>query len=87
VPDEGQTSDLSTWAKLLSYALLVPFLLLYGSVFAGFLFESRTAALLALFGFLVMLASHVGGAVWAYRQTMRREWPQVGPLDDDDEWD
>ena len=34
---------------------------------------------------LVWLVSLVVGLV-EYRRTMRRAWPEVAPLDDDDDW-
>jgi hypothetical protein len=37
--------------------------------------------------FTATLAVHIGMSVVYYRQVMRREWPKVAPLTDDDEWD
>jgi hypothetical protein len=33
-----------------------------------------------------MVAIHVGVGAIAYRRTMRRPWPAVRPLADDDDW-
>ena len=45
---------------------------------------------LLAFGVLAAVAArvvaHVGVAVVAYRRTMRRPWPEVEPLRDDDGW-
>lgn len=68
----------------LGYLLLV--VLLYGSVAAGFVFESRFAVFVALAAFSVTLAVHLGVSILEYRRIMRREWPKVEPLTDDDDW-
>lgn len=62
------------------------FLLLYGGVFAGLAFQSRTAAWVALAGFVATLSVHVIVSVVYYRHVMRREWPKVEPLDDGEDW-
>jgi hypothetical protein len=33
-----------------------------------------------------LIAVHVGVGAIAYRRTMRRPWPAVSPLPDDDDW-
>jgi hypothetical protein len=58
---------------------------LYGSVFAGLVFESRRAAMIAIGAFATVLATHLLVSVVEYRRTMRRPWPDVPPLFDDDD--
>jgi hypothetical protein len=41
---------------------------------------------LALAGFFGYLADHLIVGVAGYREVMRRPWPKVRPLDDDDDW-
>jgi hypothetical protein len=72
---------------LASFGSFLLVVLLYGGVFAGLLFESELAAFVALAAFFAMLAFHLGAGIFEYRRTMRREWPKVEPLTDDDEWD
>ena len=62
------------------------FVLVYGGVFAGLAFQSRTAAYAALAGFLATVSVHVIVSVVYYRRVMAREWPKVEPLDDDEDW-
>jgi VanZ family protein len=56
---------------------------LYGSVLAGLAFQSRRAGVIAAFA--VVLSMHLLAGVAEYRKTMRRPWPDVAPLTDDDE--
>jgi hypothetical protein len=49
-------------------------------------FESRLAVFVALAAFSVTLAVHLGVSILEYRRIMRREWPKVEPLTDDDDW-
>ena len=81
------TEPLPRWARFAQGGYFVLFLLLYGGVFAGLGLQSRTAAYVALAGFIATLTVHVIVAVVYYRQVMRREWPKVEPLEDDDDWD
>jgi hypothetical protein len=46
----------------------------------------RTFAWVAVAGLAFGTVAHVAIAVVAFRRTMRRPWPQVAPLADDD-WD
>jgi len=41
---------------------------------------------LALAGFFGHLAGHLIVGRVGYREVMRRPWPEVHPLDDDDDW-
>jgi Zn-dependent protease len=59
-------------------------------IFAGVasvLFSRPLAAVLILVGFFGYMGTHLAMGVAHYRETMRRPWPKVPPLeDDDDEW-
>jgi hypothetical protein len=59
-------------------------------LFAGLailLFAPRPAIFLMLTGFVGRLGTHVAIGIVRYRRTMRRPWPRVPPVeDDDDEW-
>jgi hypothetical protein len=73
--------------RLASLGYFLLFVLLYGSVAAGFLFESRAATFVALGAFVATLAVHLVVSIVAYRRIMGREWPKVEPITDDDDWD
>jgi hypothetical protein len=87
VPTEPTESELGLGLKIAAYAEFPLFFALYGSMILGFAFASRLAALVALVAFTVTLAVHIGMSAVYYRQVMRREWPKVAPLADDDDWD
>jgi hypothetical protein len=59
-------------------------------LFAGvatLLFAPSPAIFLMLTGFIGHLGTHVAMGIVRYRRTMRRPWPRVPPVeDDDDEW-
>ena len=59
-------------------------------IYAGlpvFLFARRLGVFLMLAGVLGMFATRLVVGIVSYRQTMRRPWPKVPPIeDDDDEW-
>jgi hypothetical protein len=48
--------------------------------------EKRVGAWLLLAAVVGLVAAHLAISLVAYRQIMRRPWPQVEPLSDDD-WD
>jgi hypothetical protein len=50
----------------------------------GAAFGWRGGAILAVVGLLAAVAGHVAVGVADYRDTMRRRWPRVPPLADDD---
>jgi putative effector of murein hydrolase LrgA (UPF0299 family) len=81
------TEPLPWWAKLASSGYLLLFVLLYGAVFAGLAFAWREAAYVALGAFVATLVVHVTVAIVNYRRVMRREWPKVEPIVEDDDWD
>jgi hypothetical protein len=67
------------WSDL---ALMVP--LLFG-VLGGLLLGSRVGAIVALIALCASLTLHVMNGLIEYRRVMRRPWPRVEPLDDDDD--
>ncbi len=36
--------------------------------------------------FIATLAVHLGLGIAGYREVMNRPWPEVAPLDDEDDW-
>jgi hypothetical protein len=68
-------------------AVLLGFeLLLFGGV-PSVLFAPRLAVFLIFVGFIGYVGTHVVMGIVHYRRTMRRPWPRVPPIeDDDDEW-
>jgi ABC-type thiamin/hydroxymethylpyrimidine transport system permease subunit len=53
----------------------------------GVLTGARSGAWVIVGGLCLGSASSIAIALVAYRRTMRRPWPQVAPLADDDDWD
>ena len=61
-------------------------LLIYGGL-PVFLVEPVLGVLLILVGVVGMFATRLVVGVVGYRQTMRRPWPKVPPVEDeDDDW-
>ena len=76
---------MGAWGFALRVALLGCTVL----IFAGppvFLFERRLGVFLMLAGVIGLFATRLMVGVVGYRQTMRRPWPKVPPVEDDDEW-
>ena len=77
---------MSFWTRL----FLIVFYLFFALMLIGvvtLLFDLRLGALLLLAGVLGTSAARLAAIVIGYRQTMRRPWPKVRPLeDDDDDW-
>jgi hypothetical protein len=46
----------------------------------------RPGAFVAIAGALLMFAEQLVFSGWHYRRTMRRPWPKVTPIEDDDDW-
>jgi hypothetical protein len=67
------------------YGWTIAQFILYGSLFAGFVLESRRAAFIAVGGFAVLLTTHLVAGVTEYVKTMRRPWPDVPPIPDGDD--
>jgi hypothetical protein len=49
-------------------------------------FGWRPGGFLMLAGVCGMIGGHLVVGVVEYRRTMRRPWPAVSPLDDEDDW-
>ena len=49
-------------------------------------FGWRPGAYLLLTALLGLIGGHLVMGITEYRRIMRRPWPQVAPLDDDDDW-
>jgi hypothetical protein len=86
MPDEPRAILGGFWVRLVVAAYYLLFLVLYGSMFVGFAFESRVAAFLVVGALVATLIVHIAVALLNYRHVMRREWPKVEPLADDDDW-
>jgi hypothetical protein len=46
----------------------------------------RIAAVLMVTGIVGMFLTRLIAGIVVYRQTMRRPWPKVPPIEDDDDW-
>ncbi|MDP9491910.1 MAG: hypothetical protein M3P42_06885 [Actinomycetota bacterium] len=86
MPDEPRDILDGFWVRSAVSAYYLLFLVLYGSMFVGFAFESRVAAFVVVGALVATLIVHIAVALLNYRHVMRREWPTVEPLDDDDDW-
>ena len=73
------------WMYVAVYGWTLAQFVLYGSLVAGLLLESRRAGLIAVGAFAVVLTMHLVAGVTEYVKTMRRPWPDVPPLSDDDD--
>jgi hypothetical protein len=73
------------WMVIGVYLYALVEFVLSASVLVGFAFQSRPAVYAALGAFAVALTLHVLAGVIEYRRTMRRPWPKVAPLVDDDD--
>jgi hypothetical protein len=67
------------WSDL---ALFLPLVL---GILVGLFLGWRAGAVVALIALCASLALHVMNGLIEYRRVMRRPWPQVEPLDDDDD--
>ena len=88
MPDDSRNIFDSFWVKSAVSGYYLLFLVLYGSMFVAFAFVSRTAAYVVVGALVATLVVHIAVALVNYRHVMRREWPKVEPLDDDedDDW-
>jgi hypothetical protein len=59
-------------------------LLLVGLIVA--LNGSSAGAVVLIAGFALQIGTDIGVGVHRYHETMRRPWPQVAPVVDDDDW-
>lgn len=76
---------MSGWGRLVQGVYLGFALLLFGGLFVV-VFAVRLAAFLMLAGAIGMFGTRLVVGVIEYRRTMRRPWPSVPPLEDEDEW-
>ena len=79
-------AEKSAWFEKASAAgdLGLTLLLLAGAV-GAILLDWRTGALIAAAAVIGSIAMHVLQGIASYRRVMRRPWPQVPPLEDDDD--
>ena len=68
-------------ARLSSLWLLVMIVGIYGAAFGW-----RPGAYVMVTALLGLVGGHLVMGITEYRRVMRRPWPQVAPLDDDDDW-
>jgi hypothetical protein len=73
------------WMVIGVYVYAIAWFFLYASAFVGFAFQSRLAVLTAVAAFAAVLTFHLVAGIIEYRKTMRRPWPDVQPLPDDDD--
>jgi hypothetical protein len=73
------------WMVIGVYFYALVEFVLYGSVFVGLVFQSRPAAYAAVGAFAAVFTLHLLAGVIEYWRTMRRPWPKVAPLADDDD--
>ena len=68
-------------ARLSPFWLIVMIVGVYGAAFGW-----RPGAYLMITALLGEIGGHLLTGITEYRRVMRRPWPQVPPIDDDDEW-
>jgi hypothetical protein len=78
-----QPWPLGTAVVGIGYALALA--LLFGGLFAA-MSGARVGAYVLLAGLAVQLGCDLGLGVLSYRSTIRRPWPKVAPIVDDDDW-
>ena len=80
--------DLASRERALLIVLAVAeslfFVLMIGGMYAALVW--RPAAYVMLIGFTGRVLNHVAQGALRYRKVMARPWPQVTPIDDDDDW-
>jgi hypothetical protein len=76
----------SAWARVFQAFYLAFVLALFAGIALLFL-ERRVGVFVMLAGFIGYVGMHLLLGIGSYRETMRRPWPKVPPIeDDDDEW-
>jgi hypothetical protein len=73
------------WMRLLTVVYLVAIGVMYAGIAAA-VFGWKPSAWLMLSGAAGFGAIHLAGGIVEYRRVMRRPWPRVAPLPDDDDW-
>jgi hypothetical protein len=82
----GYGESVSAWERVVRSVLLGFNLLLFAAL-PVFLFDQRLGVFLMLAALIGFFLTHLIVGIVGYRQTMRRPWPKVPPVDDeDDEW-
>jgi hypothetical protein len=86
LPPAGLNAEKVGWFEKLSATgdLGLTLVLLAGAA-AAILFDWRAGALIAAAAVVGSIALHVLQGIVSYRRVMRRPWPQVAPLEDDDD--
>jgi hypothetical protein len=75
----------SGWGRTFQVLYLACFLLIVAGLVIVFI-SLKLAAFLMLAGVVGMFGVRAVYIAIAYRRTMRRPWPRVRPLEDDDDW-
>jgi hypothetical protein len=76
----------SAWARVFQVVYFAFALALFAGL-ALLLFDRRVGVFVTLAGFVGYLGMHLLLGIGSYRETMRRPWPKVPPIeDDDDDW-
>jgi len=81
-PDELYGDSILIRIASASRGLFVLFAL--GGAVAAAISSDRTAATLLLVGFVGLIVAQLIVGIAGYRRAMRREWPTVPPVTDDD---
>ena len=76
---------MSPWGRLFR-AVYLGFALVIFVGIASFLVAPRAGVFLLLAGVIGGAGMRLAFGVVNYRRTMRRPWPSVPPIDDEDEW-
>jgi hypothetical protein len=75
----------SGWSRAVQGVYLGFTVVVFGGVVVV-VFAPRLAAVLILAGVIGLFATRLAVGVVEYRRTMRRPWPKVPPVEDDDDW-
>jgi hypothetical protein len=73
------------WMVVGVYLYALTQFVFYVGLLAGVAFKSRSAMYTALAALAAVFTMHLVAAAIEYRKTMRRPWPKVAPLPDDDD--
>lgn len=76
---------MSGWSPLLRGVYVAFVILIYGGV-AAIPFRPYAGVALIMVGLIGYVGTHLVVGVVHYRQVMRRPWPLVPPIEDDDDW-
>jgi len=84
VRDEDLTRRQRVAIVALTIAELPAFLLLVGGIYSALFW--RPGAYVMLTGLLGLILVHVARGALMYRIVMSRPWPEVTPLNDEEDW-